>query len=105
MNIEENKEKATTMSLTVLVMIEMWNSLNALSENQSIFKVGIFSNIYLWIAIIFSTLVHCLIIYIASLRNIFGTVSLGLKEWIAILVLSLPVILIEEILKYLSRKY
>ena len=93
------------MSLTVLVMIEMWNSLNALSENQSIFKVGIFSNIYLWIAIIISSAIHSLIIYMPSLRKIFGTIRLGIKDWIYVIIFSLPVILIEEILKFLSRRY
>jgi hypothetical protein len=38
------------MSLSVLVLIEMLNAVNALSEDSSIFKVGLFSNPYLIIA-------------------------------------------------------
>lgn len=90
------------MSLSVLVMVEMWNSLNALSENQSIFKIGIFSNIYLLIAIIVSSITHCLILYIPTLSKMFGTTSISLKDWIFVFLFSLPVILIEEVLKGLS---
>lgn len=93
------------MSLSVLVMIEMWNSLNALSENQSIFSVGIFSNIYLWFAIVISTLIHTSIIYVPFLSNIFGTISLNLTEWFFIMIFSLPVIALEEILKSITRRY
>jgi len=38
------KSKASTLSLSVLVLIEMLNAVNALSEDSSIFKVGLFCN-------------------------------------------------------------
>lgn len=44
------KRKASTLSLSVLVLIEMLNAVNALSEDSSIFKVGLFSNPWLIIA-------------------------------------------------------
>ena len=68
--------------MTVLVLIEMWNSLNALSENQSIFKIGIFSNLFLWFAIFLSILVHTIILYIPYFNKIFDTVPLTIKDWI-----------------------
>ena len=46
------KKKASTLSLSVLVLIEMLNALNALSEDSSILKVGLFSNPWLIIACI-----------------------------------------------------
>lgn len=93
------------MSLSVLVMIEMWNSLNALSENMSIFKVGIFSNLYLWVAIAISSITHCLILYVPYLNQIFKTTKLSLSDWLYVLLFSLPVILIEEIIKYFVRLF
>ena len=97
------KKKASTLSLTVLVMIEMFNSLNAMSENSGLLSIGVFSNLWLWAAIAFSTLLHCLILYIPFLGNIFSTVSLDFKDWILVLAFSLPVVLIEEVLKWVSR--
>lgn len=85
-------------------MIEMWNSLNAMSEDQSLLVIGIFDNLWLWGAISISTLLHCLILYIPFLAKIFGTVPLSINDWILVLIFSLPVILIEEVLKFISRE-
>jgi len=83
----------------------MLNSLNAMSENCSLITIGIFSNIWLWAAIGFSTLLHCGILYIPMLGNIFSTVGLDFKDWILVLIFSMPVIFIEEGLKYISREW
>ena len=98
------KKKASTLSLTVLVMIEMFNSLNAMSEDQSIFTVGVFSNMWLWGAIFCSTMLHCVILYIPVFEKVFGTVPLDVKDWCLVIIFTLPVIWIEEILKYVSRE-
>lgn len=98
------KKKASTLSLTVLVMIEMWNALNAMSEDQSLLVVGFFNNLWLWGAIAISTLLHCFILYIPFLSKIFSTTPLNFRDWFLVLLFTLPVILIEEVLKYYSRQ-
>ena len=98
------KQKASTLSLTVLVMIEMFNALNALSEDSSLFTIGIFANPFLLVAIAMSILLHCAIIYIPFLSNIFGTDPLTKNDWILVLLFSLPVIPIDECLKFISRQ-
>ncbi|MCA6492175.1 MAG: HAD-IC family P-type ATPase, partial [Chitinophagaceae bacterium] len=97
------KRKASTLSLTVLVIIEMFNSLNALSENASLLEIGVFSNPWLLQAICVSVLLHCLIIYIPSLNGLFGTEALDLKDWLLVILFSFPVVIIEEFLKKISR--
>ena len=99
------KKKASTLSLTVLVVIEMLNTLNALSENRSLFEVGIFSNLWLHAAIFTSIGIHCIMIYVPFMSNIFATVPLNFADWTLVLLFSMPVIFIEEILKFLSRRY
>ena len=98
-----DKKKASTLSLTVLVMIEMFNALNAMSEDQGLLTIGIFNNLWLWGAIFVSTLLHCLILYIPFLAKIFSTVPLSLNDWILVLIFTIPVIFVEEILKWISR--
>ena len=98
------KKKASTLSLTVLVMIEMFNAFNAMSENQGLLQIGLFNNIWLWQAVGVSTILHCVILYVPSLARLFSTVPLDLKDWALVMVFTLPVIFIEEGLKYLSRK-
>lgn len=85
-------------------MIEMWNALNAMSEDQSLLTIGLFDNLWLWGAIATSTLLHCFILYIPFLQKIFSTTSLNLNDWILVLIFSIPVVFIEEGLKYYSRE-
>jgi Ca2+-transporting ATPase len=99
----QGKQKASTLSLTVLVVIEMLNTLNALSENRSLFEVGVFSNLWLHGAILTSIGIHCLMLYVPFLAKIFSTVPLNLNDWVLVMLFSIPVIIIEEILKILSR--
>lgn len=73
------KAKASTMSLSVLVMIEMFNAFNALSETQSLFVTGIMINPFLILGVISSMLLHCVILYIPSMSFLFSTVPLDLK--------------------------
>lgn len=98
------KRKASSLSLTVLVIIEMFNALNAISENQGLLQAGVFKNIWLWQAVVLSTILHCFILYIPSLSKLFGTMPLTFQDWILVIVFSVPVIFIEEGLKYISRK-
>lgn len=84
-------------------MIEMFNALNALSDESSILTVGIFANPLLLVAMSMSIAFHCLICYIPFFENIFGTVPLTFNDWILVLAFSLPVILFDEILKVIVR--
>lgn len=59
--------KATTMSLTVLVVIEMFNAMNALSETESLLELPIWTNLYLVGAIVLSIALHFLILYVPLL--------------------------------------
>jgi Ca2+-transporting ATPase len=98
------KVKATTLSLSVLVAIEMFNSLNALSEDGSLMTMPPWVNPWLLAAMALSFALHFLILYIPFLANIFGIVPLNLNEWLLVLILSLPVIAIDEALKYVGRR-
>ncbi|KAI4311426.1 hypothetical protein MLD38_036325 [Melastoma candidum] len=97
------KVKAVTLSLSVLVVIEMFNSLNALSEDNSLVTIPPWRNPWLLVALGFSLSLHCLIIYTPFLANVFGVVPLNPREWLLVVLVSLPVILIDEVLKLLGR--
>eukprot|EP00921_Rhytidocystis_pertsovi_P000462 GHVQ01000885.1.p1 GENE.GHVQ01000885.1~~GHVQ01000885.1.p1 ORF type:complete len:1095 (+),score=170.88 GHVQ01000885.1:398-3682(+) len=99
------KIKASTLSLTVLVVIEMFNSLNALSEDGSLLHMPPWANPWLMVAIAASILVHCCILYIAPLASIFGVVPLTLHDWTWVLIWSFPVVIIDEFLKLFARVF
>lgn len=83
----------------------MFNAFNALSENGSLLQVPPWVNPWLILAVLGSVLLHCVIIYVPLFNNIFGTTPLGLNDWLLILAFSLPVTLLDEILKIFGRIY
>ena len=100
---EKGKVTASTLSLTVLVAIEMLNSLNALSEDCSLLVVPPHKNMYLVGAIAASFLAHFMILYIPPLATVFSVAPLTWREWKLVLMFSFPVILIDEVLKLVGR--
>ncbi|CAD5213323.1 unnamed protein product [Bursaphelenchus okinawaensis] len=100
---EDNHPNA--MALSVLVTIEMLNAVNSLSENQSILKMPPWTNIWLCAAIALSMSLHFVILYVDIMSTIFQITPLSIVEWIAVLKISLPVILLDEVLKFVARNY
>ena len=96
--------EAQTMAFTLLTMIEIFNSFNCKSERYSIFKIGIFNNIYLILAFLTSFFMQLAVIYIPFLQRYIGTTSLGLTDWVIILAASFGIIVIVEIAKYIFRE-
>lgn len=92
------------MAVSVLVIVEMFNALNALSENESLVHLPPWSNPFLVGAIALSVLLHCLILYVPSAAILFSVTGLTWNEWIVVLYLSFPVIVLDEILKFVTRK-
>uniref|UniRef100_A0A672F1T1 Calcium-transporting ATPase n=1 Tax=Salarias fasciatus TaxID=181472 RepID=A0A672F1T1_SALFA len=94
-----------TMALSVLVTIEMCNALNSLSENQSLVRMPPWSNGWLVGAMSLSMSLHFMIIYVDPLPMIFKLTHLNVEQWLMVLKLSFPVILIDELLKFVARTY
>uniref|UniRef100_A0A8C1M5H6 Calcium-transporting ATPase n=1 Tax=Cyprinus carpio TaxID=7962 RepID=A0A8C1M5H6_CYPCA len=94
-----------TMALSVLVTIEMCNALNSLSENQSLLRMPPWENVWLLGAICLSMSLHFLILYVDPLPVIFQITALNVTQWLIVLKISLPVILLDELLKFIARNY
>ncbi|KAB1769500.1 hypothetical protein FKQ75_29500, partial [Klebsiella pneumoniae] len=94
-----------TMALSVLVTIEMFNALNSLSENQSLLRMPPWSNCWLVAAMTLSMSLHFMILYVDPLPMVFKLTHLNVEQWMVVLKLSFPVILIDEVLKFFARNY
>nr|BAC53586.1 sarco-endoplasimc reticulum calcium ATPase [Halocynthia roretzi] len=94
-----------TMALSVLVIIELCNALNSISENQSIIVMPPWRNMWLIGAIMLSLSLHFVILHVDPFPMVFQICPLSFTEWMMVLKISLPVIFIDEILKYVARNY
>ncbi|KAF8892581.1 Ca-transporting ATPase [Infundibulicybe gibba] len=97
--------RATTMSLSILVTVEMFNAMNSLSENESLLVLPVWKNPYLVAAITLSMALHFMILYVPFFTTLFAITPLNWIEWKAVLWLSAPVVVLDEILKFISAAY
>ena len=85
------------------VTIEMFNALNALSEDGSLLQMPPWKNPWLLLAMAVSFGLHFVILYVPVLAQVFSIVPLTWNDWMVVLAFSFPVILIDEILKAVGR--
>lgn len=97
-------KSASTISLSILVVIEMLNAINALSSSESLLTFPLWNNMMLVYAIMLSMALHFAILYVPFLQTLFSILPLDWVEWKAVLVISAPVIVIDEVLKLAERQ-
>jgi Ca2+ transporting ATPase len=100
-----NDPHPMTMALSVLVTIEMLNALNSLSENQSLLVMPPHKNIWLLAAMALSMTLHFVVLYVEILSTVFQVTPLNGVEWFTVMKFSIPVILMDETLKFCARKF
>ncbi|KAF9692319.1 hypothetical protein EKO04_009438 [Ascochyta lentis] len=98
-------QAASTVSLSILVVIEMLNAMNALSSSESLLTLPLWKNMMLVYAICLSMALHFALLYVPFLQGLFSVIPLNWNEWKAVLYISLPIIPLDEGLKYLERKF
>lgn len=91
-------KSASTVSLSILVVIEMLNAMNALSSSESLLTFFLGNNPMLIYAITLSMLLHFAILYIPFLQNLFSILPMDWNEWQAVLVISAPVMYVSFLL-------
>ncbi|EIM90424.1 Ca-transporting ATPase [Stereum hirsutum FP-91666 SS1] len=97
--------RASTISLSILVTVEMFNAMNSLSENESLLRLPLWKNQFLVAAITLSMALHFMILYVPFFSALFHITPLNWVEWKAVLYLSAPVLAIDEVLKFVSATF
>lgn len=86
---------ARTMAFFTLSALELVHSFNIKSE-ESIFKVGFFSNLYLVGAVIIGFILQTIVILTPKIATIFDAVPLNKVQWLLVILISIaPLVLIE----------
>ena len=94
---------AQTMAFTTLMLFQIFNVLNARSDERSAF-VHAFRNAWLWAAIAGSVALQMLVVYVPFLQNAFGTTSLNASDWILCIAVASSVLWLREGSKVIGRK-
>ncbi len=93
-----------TMVFTVLCLTQLGHVLAIRSEKESLFKIGLFSNKYLLVAVILTFILQMATIYVPFLNPIFKTESLTFNELAFTLALSSLVFFAVELEKLKIRR-
>ena len=95
-------EVGRTMAFVSLSMLELTHSFNVRSE-ESIFKIGVFKNIYLVGAFVLGLILQVSVVIIPQIARIFDVVPLNKVQWIYTMLISISPIFILEIQKKINE--
>jgi Ca2+-transporting ATPase len=94
---------AQTMAFTTLVLAQLFNVLNARSDERSAFA-HLFTNRWLWGAIGLSLALQALVLYVPVMQRAFGTVALSGGDWLRCTAAASAVLWIREAEKVVTRR-
>jgi magnesium-transporting ATPase (P-type) len=95
---------ATTMALVCIVAGQDGNVFACRSERSSIFRLGFFSNPWIWVGIAVEWALMLSIIYLPPLARVFETAPLTPVMWISLLIWPILLLGAEEIRKGVLRR-
>jgi Ca2+-transporting ATPase len=97
-------QTAETMAFVTLALCELFRAYTVRSERVSLFRLGVFSNKYMQVAVGASMLLMLLVVYVPFLQPVFNTHMMAPVEWAFVVALSLLPAVAEEITKYFLRR-
>ncbi|MBI3948568.1 MAG: HAD-IC family P-type ATPase [Armatimonadetes bacterium] len=92
-------DRARTLAFATMAVFQLFNVYNNRSLNDSIFRIGVWSNRWVNWGVLASAGLLALAIHSGFLHRALGTVPLSAAEWAAILLVSASVLVAEEIRK------
>lgn len=94
LSIGATETKAMTVAFTLFVMYQLFNAYNAKANSNK-------RSTYLYIGILVSFILQLLVIYIPALQGIFRTTSIGLIDWILIILVACTILISDRIMNRL----
>jgi Ca2+-transporting ATPase len=96
--------QAQTMVFVTLILAELANSFNCRSDIHSLFTVGFFANRFLLIGVFLSLIIMVAVITWDPLAEIFRVTPLAWFDWLLAAGLSLTILPVVEVTKWLLRR-
>ncbi|WP_295611225.1 cation-translocating P-type ATPase [uncultured Methanobrevibacter sp.] len=83
--------KAMTVAFTLFVVYQLLNAFNGRANSEK-------SSKFLYLGIIISFILQLLILYIPQLQTIFRTTSIGIMDWIVIVIVASTILIAQKIM-------
>ena len=97
--------EAQTTSVTSLMFFQVFYSLNCRSFRFSVFRMGIFSNLYILLGIGLVVLAQIGFVYIEFMNTLFGSSPLNLEAWLVSVSIALSILPIVAFEKWFLKKF
>jgi Ca2+-transporting ATPase len=99
----EAMAKSQTISVTFVIMFQIFYMLNCRSLNDSLLKIGIFSNTTIFYGIGAILFLQALFIYSPFMQNVFGTTTLDMRGVILAVISGFVIFPIISLEKWIIR--
>jgi Ca2+-transporting ATPase len=96
--------EARTMVFITLVLLQLVNAFNCRSDYLSLFRVGVWGNRLLILAVVVSLAMMVMVIEWDPLSNLFHTTPLRWQDWLVAAGLSLTLVPVVELTKWIVRR-
>lgn len=96
--------QATTVTLAAIIFCQVAAVLNIRYSTQSMFNKNFFKNSMIFIGIILELVLLLGVSYAPGLQAFFGTEALSQRDWLMLIAIPIPLILLDELRKYFIRK-
>ena len=94
---------ANTMAFATLVFCELTRAFAVRSDDESIFKIGFFTNPTMNKSFVIGLVLQLAVLLLPFLRGVFSVTPLTAIEWVAVVILGLMPLVISEIVKAVKR--
>lgn len=101
---EHQLMEARTQLFAAMVLMELVNAISARSLKHTIFKVGVFKNKFLWLAILSSLGLQLIVLYTPPLQTLFDVRAPELIDWAVALTFAAITFATLELGKYIASK-
>ena len=95
--------EAQCLCFLTLIIIQFFKAYNFRSDKKSIFELGLFKNKWLNLAVSWETMLLLIIVYTPFLQESFRTCSIGLVDWLIVILLAGTIFPVLEITKAIIR--
>ncbi|MCB9616322.1 MAG: HAD-IC family P-type ATPase [Sandaracinus sp.] len=102
-SVGDPNAQARTMAFSLLAFSPLFHAFGVRSATSSLFSIGLFSNRWLWLAVLTSAGVHCLAVLVPPLRPVFHTTPLDATQWGIVLGLAALPLPVVELGKAIAR--